>query len=161
MKIGGRVSRTSLFWQTAQHSDMDVLRLINFSQRLKAVVFFPNHAQVRRIVHTPYRWFVKMKKKGMSTNSFCWTEGTSSYDGGLDHPSRRDHPQAGGTSATPCLCNSTMTLSTEGGFRPRGSGSHGFDKTSPIAASMLSLDWKDSKREKIAAPYVSMTVSFG
>jgi hypothetical protein len=43
---------------------MDVLRLINFSQRLKAVVFFPNPAQVRRIVHTPYRWFVKMKKKG-------------------------------------------------------------------------------------------------
>jgi len=80
------------------------------------------------------------EKKGRSTNSICWTEGTSSYHGGLMHPSRRDHPQAGGTSATPCLCNSTMTLSTEGGFRPRGSGSHGFDKTSPIAASMLSLD---------------------
>lgn len=51
-----------------------------------------------------------------------------------------DHPQAGGTFATPCLCNSPMTLSTEGGFSPKGSGSHGFVKTSPIAASMLSLD---------------------
>jgi hypothetical protein len=69
--------------------------------------------------------------------------GTSSYGTpGIDHS------QAGGTLATPCLCNSPMTLSTEGGFSPRGSGSHGFVKTSPIAASMLSLDWKIQKEKE-------------
>lgn len=48
--------------------------------------------------------------------------------------------QDGGIFGTPCLCNSPITLSRDGGFRPRGSGCHGFDKTSPIAASMLSID---------------------
>lgn len=47
---------------------------------------------------------------------------------------------AGGTLGMPCLCSSDMTLSSDGGLSPRGSGSHGFTKTSPMAASMLSLD---------------------
>lgn len=50
------------------------------------------------------------------------------------------HPQACGTLATPCLSSSPMTLPNEGGFSPSGSGSHGLDKTSPMAASMLSFD---------------------
>lgn len=48
--------------------------------------------------------------------------------------------QEGGTLGIPCRCSSPMTLSVEGGFRPRGRGSHGFDKASPIAASMLSFE---------------------
>jgi hypothetical protein len=48
---------------------------------------------------------------------------------------------AGGILGMPCLCSSDMTLSSDGGFSPRGSGSHGFTKTSPMAASMLSLDY--------------------
>lgn len=43
---------------------------------------------------------------------------------------------------TPCFCNSPITLSTAGALSPSGSGNHGFDKTSPIAASMLSFDCK-------------------
>lgn len=46
----------------------------------------------------------------------------------------------GGTLETPWRCNSVMTPSTDGGFSPKGSGSHGFVITSPIAASMLSFD---------------------
>lgn len=46
----------------------------------------------------------------------------------------------GGIFGTPCLCNSPITLSRDGGLRPSGSGCHGFDNTSPIAASMLSID---------------------
>jgi hypothetical protein len=46
----------------------------------------------------------------------------------------------GGILGMPCLCSSDMTLSRDGGLRPRGRGSHGFTKTSPMAASMLSLD---------------------
>ena len=48
--------------------------------------------------------------------------------------------QVGGIFGIPCLCNSPFTLSSAGALRPRGSGSHGFDKTSPMAASMLSFD---------------------
>lgn len=52
---------------------------------------------------------------------------------------------AGGILGMPCLCSSDMTLSSDGGFSPSGSGSHGFTKTSPMAASMLSLDgWASS-----------------
>lgn len=57
---------------------------------------------------------------------------------------------AGGTLGMPCLCSSDMTLSSDGGLRPRGSGSHGFTKTSPMAASMLSLD---CNRDKIKHTY--------
>jgi hypothetical protein len=45
-------------------------------------------------------------------------------------------------SETPCLCSSPITLSIAGALSPSGSGNHGFDKTSPIAASMLSFDCK-------------------
>lgn len=44
----------------------------------------------------------------------------------------------------PCRWSSTKTLSVDGGFNPIGSGSHGFAKTSPIAASMLSFDGRRS-----------------
>lgn len=49
--------------------------------------------------------------------------------------------------ATPCRCSSPITLSRDGGINPSGSGSHGFDKTSPIAASMLSLDCSNNSKE--------------
>jgi hypothetical protein len=39
-----------------------------------------------------------------------------------------------------------MTLPIEGGFSPSGRGSHGLDKTSPMAASMLSFDWKNTNK---------------
>lgn len=48
--------------------------------------------------------------------------------------------QEGGIFGTPCLCNSPITPSSAGALRPSGSGNHGFDKTSLIAASMLSFD---------------------
>jgi hypothetical protein len=51
----------------------------------------------------------------------------------------RVQAHVGGIFGTPCFCSSTRTLSVAGGFSPRGSGSHGFDKTSPIAASTLSF----------------------
>jgi hypothetical protein len=72
-----------------------------------------------------------------------------SVSNGTINLSCKYHPHAGGTFATPCLCSSPITLSTEGGFSPRGKGNHGFDKTSPIAASMLSLDWEKIKTMKM------------
>lgn len=48
--------------------------------------------------------------------------------------------QEGGMFGIPCLCNSPNTPSSVGALSPRGSGSHGFDNTSSIAASMLSFD---------------------
>lgn len=57
--------------------------------------------------------------------------------------------RVGGILATPCLCNSVKTLSIDGGFNPRGSGSHGFAKTSPIAASKLSFDCIKKKQKQI------------
>jgi hypothetical protein len=51
----------------------------------------------------------------------------------------RVQAHVGGIFGTPRFCSSTRTLSVAGGFSPRGSGSHGFDKTSPIAASTLSF----------------------
>lgn len=41
---------------------------------------------------------------------------------------------------TPWRRSSTITTSIDGGFSPRGNGSHGFVKTSPMAASRLSFD---------------------
>jgi len=63
---------------------------------------------------------------------------------GKNIPSKVAQFQAleGGMFGIPCLCNSLITLSIAGAFSPRGNGSHGFDKTSPIAASMLSFDCK-------------------
>ena len=49
--------------------------------------------------------------------------------------------EVGGIFAMPWRCSSTKTLSVDGGFNPIGSGSHGFAKASPIAASMLSFDY--------------------
>lgn len=49
-------------------------------------------------------------------------------------------PFIGGTFDTPCRCSSTITLSIEGGFKPRGRGNHGLSKTSPMTASILSFD---------------------
>jgi hypothetical protein len=45
----------------------------------------------------------------------------------------------GGIFRIPCRCSSPKTPSRDGGFRPRGRGSHGLDNTSPIAASTLSF----------------------
>ena len=56
--------------------------------------------------------------------------------------------QEGGTFGIPCRWSSTITLSVAGGFRPRGSGSHGFVKTSPIAASTLSFVCNSKQQTK-------------
>ena len=48
----------------------------------------------------------------------------------------------GGMFGIPCFCNSLITLSRAGALSPIGRGSQGFDKTSPIAASMHSFDCK-------------------
>lgn len=53
--------------------------------------------------------------------------------------------EEGGMFEIPCLCSSPITLSSTGALSPSGSGNHGFDKTSPIASSMLSFDCKVKK----------------
>lgn len=61
--------------------------------------------------------------------------------------------QEGGIFGTPCLCNSPITPSSAGALRPSGSGNHGFDKTSLIAASMLSFDCqKTNKQTRLINP---------
>jgi hypothetical protein len=90
---------------------------------------FTNSAHLKRVVR--YTKMKKQEKLGACRRVFVGLAGPTTWV---------HHTQAGGTFPTPCLCSSPITLSTEGGLRPRGSGSHGLVKTSPIAASILSLD---------------------